>query len=691
MTPDLTPAADRRRRTRPSSFTARLLAFSMALVLLVTAASALVVIYVAGDWLTRQAGNVVAGEAAATARHLAAQEVQLDQLAQDAAANADVQDALARQDAGGLVVSLARAALPSTSLLVARSDGALLAGAGPMAAVPPALLAHDPAVTRALAGTGARGLERLGPSLFLVAAEPAPGGVVVAGRPFDQPEMNELATLVDDPVVAGGPGVQPAASSGALANGLPSDWAGLFRSRPAGTVVSRPDRIGAGEPLVDAAGQPTALVLVMHSLASTQSLTAALTWTVLLIGLLVAGLGVAVLTILSRGFIRGPVGSLTAEVRRIAAGDLETAVAVSPVREFAALTDGVDSMRVQLAGHLRRVELRGSISQVLQRRAELVEQLQTVLDLAREITGAGQALLITHVTGFGGFDFTLASNFPEAPDRLWLISDHGLLPRYLRHREPAVVNTIDPAGAGAFEEWLPVANLMTVPLVLGEEHRGALFFFNREGGFGLEHLRDAREVAEEVVISFEKAMLLVLSQRQATTDALTGLHNHRFLKDYLEQQALLSGRHDEPLSILMLDLDHFKGINDQHGHLVGDNALRAFARCVLRTVRRADLVARYGGEEFVVVMPGTTGSQARVVAEKIREAVHEIRVLTGPSRWIQFTVSIGGVVVDGPAESADEMLEQADRALYRAKSEGRDRVVFPLAEASLTAGQESVG
>lgn len=161
--------------------------------------------------------------------------------------------------------------------------------------------------------------------------------------------------------------------------------------------------------------------------------------------------------------------------------------------------------------------------------------------------------------------------------------------------------------------------------------------------------------------------------RLATTDPLTGVFNRRTFIELAEQELARARRSAAPLSLMMLDLDHFKRVNDTYGHLVGDQVLVAFTRLVRECVRRGDLVVRYGGEEFCVLLPGTALAAAAALAERIR-ATTTARMLTPlPFR---ITVSIGLTACAGGAHvGLDELLARADEALYRAKDEGRNRVV----------------
>lgn len=161
----------------------------------------------------------------------------------------------------------------------------------------------------------------------------------------------------------------------------------------------------------------------------------------------------------------------------------------------------------------------------------------------------------------------------------------------------------------------------------------------------------------------------------ARTDALTGLPNRREILDRFQQEHARSQRAGHALSLIVIDLDHFKRVNDTHGHAAGDAVLRAFAEVAGESLRRMDVCGRTGGEEFLVLLPETGLDDARAVAERLREAL-ATRVVQHGGHALRVTASLG--VASHPARSAptpaEELLRRADDALYAAKAAGRDRV-----------------
>jgi two-component system cell cycle response regulator len=171
-----------------------------------------------------------------------------------------------------------------------------------------------------------------------------------------------------------------------------------------------------------------------------------------------------------------------------------------------------------------------------------------------------------------------------------------------------------------------------------------------------------------------------LSMEMAITDPLTGLHNRRYMESHvttLVEQALARGK---PLALLVVDIDYFKAVNDVHGHDAGDDVLREFATRVKKSIRGIDLACRYGGEEFVIVMPETDMAVAAIVAERIRRRIAgEPFVIRDGSTALDVTISIGLAALAGVEDNAAAILKRADQALYRAKRDGRNRVVADAA------------
>ena len=185
-----------------------------------------------------------------------------------------------------------------------------------------------------------------------------------------------------------------------------------------------------------------------------------------------------------------------------------------------------------------------------------------------------------------------------------------------------------------------------------------------------EEMLMVKTVCDQLSVAISHARLFRQVQTQAMTDALTGLYNHRYFQERLERETKLADRNNEQVSLILLDLDHLKQINDTHGHRSGDSALCHVASMMRSAVREVDIGARYGGEEFVVILPKCDRESAIDVAERLRESI-----ASTPVEGVgQVTASIGVATYPSGAKNKEELIEMADRAMYLAKAAGRNRV-----------------
>jgi diguanylate cyclase (GGDEF)-like protein/PAS domain S-box-containing protein len=201
-------------------------------------------------------------------------------------------------------------------------------------------------------------------------------------------------------------------------------------------------------------------------------------------------------------------------------------------------------------------------------------------------------------------------------------------------------------------------------------------------------LRDARgRVTHFATIGRDLSATKQLQQElrlMASTDPLTGLLNRRRFLEQAETEFLRSQRYRHELAAVMLDIDHFKSINDSHGHFVGDQVLIAMARATENLLRGTDIMSRWGGEEFVILMPETPLAGAAILAERLREELARLAVVT-PAGALRFTVSAGVAARGEPDAGITDIMQRADTALYTAKHHGRNRVQVLTAEGSCAA------
>jgi diguanylate cyclase (GGDEF)-like protein len=230
--------------------------------------------------------------------------------------------------------------------------------------------------------------------------------------------------------------------------------------------------------------------------------------------------------------------------------------------------------------------------------------------------------------------------------------------------------TEDPRFEERPEQGFSVRSMVAVPLWSGGRVIGTLSASHADAG----HFDDRAELLTQLLANcaipaIERSRL----ERLSVTDSHTRAFNRRYLVPRLEEEMARSGRNGAPLSLALMDLDHFKDVNDEHGHAAGDRVLREFADRVRTATRVQDGLVRWGGEEFVLVMPDTDAARALQVAERIREGLASDPIAVSEGVVVEQTVSIGVSTWDG-AESAGALVERADRAMYAAKRAGRDRV-----------------
>ena len=196
----------------------------------------------------------------------------------------------------------------------------------------------------------------------------------------------------------------------------------------------------------------------------------------------------------------------------------------------------------------------------------------------------------------------------------------------------------------------------------------------------IEKLRNQEKELQTKIEIATKSLMQVNEKfkEQARTDALTELYNHRYFQERMEEEVFKALRYQQPLSLMMVDIDMFKRYNDTLGHQKGDELIREVGQLIRKNMRTFDLVARYGGDEFAVILPQTNGTSAVVAAEKLRDVMSKAELdLSSEDFPKGLTVSIGVANLPAHAVNKDELNARADQALYRAKREGRNRVCLP--------------
>jgi diguanylate cyclase (GGDEF)-like protein len=375
------------------------------------------------------------------------------------------------------------------------------------------------------------------------------------------------------------------------------------------------------------------------------------------------------------------VDKLLVAARRLARGDFRQPVPVEGNDEFAQLGREFNSMSEQLASKIDEVKRqRGELSEAIRRvgdalaggldRNRLVAlAVRTAVDACEAEAGRAQPV---SAEAFGesskGTDDRELDDAMRAAERR--AAGVRLVPKRLPTGRPPRMAT--PASVGTVHA-LAVPMLGSLPS--SPEYLGVLSIARRRRPFSREEEELLQYLAGQAVVSIENARLHETVELQAVTDELTGLANLRALHSILESELERSRRFGAPLALVMVDLDHFKQINDEHGHQQGDEVLELVADVLREFSRDIDTPARYGGEELAIVLPETDSEGAEQLAERIREAVDNLEVPRVDGEGVlHLQASFGVAAVPENASDREALIAAADAALYRAKRAGRNRV-----------------
>jgi len=335
---------------------------------------------------------------------------------------------------------------------------------------------------------------------------------------------------------------------------------------------------------------------------------------------------------------------------------------------------------------------------LLERRSEELETLvgigkalTSTLDL-REVLGAimekvslllrpknWSLLLVDDQSGDLRFEIAV-SPAAEQLKGMRLKKGEGIAGWVALHGEPLLISDVsaDPRFAPQVDQAVAFTtrSIVCVPLKSKNRVLGVVELLNNldEGEFSEADLKILSTIADFAAIAIENARYFEQVRELIITDDLTGLYNARHLLDVLDYEVDRAKRYGNPLSLVFLDLDYFKQINDTHGHLVGSRLLTEMGHLIRSHIRSADVAARYGGDEFVVVLPNTSKEGALTVASNLRERIKEHYFLAEQGYRIRITASFGVATYPEDAQTKLALIRLADQAMYRVKESTRDAV-----------------
>lgn len=332
----------------------------------------------------------------------------------------------------------------------------------------------------------------------------------------------------------------------------------------------------------------------------------------------------------------------------------------------------------------------------LSRTQDLAEELRQLLDMSAALSASLDSrqvadLIATHMAQAMGVDECAISYWDRAGGRIESLGyyppqpEGELVPYFDVSGYPQTMSVLEGQVVGLVDADDPDADpaeakllhdngqrmLAMLPLVAKGQSIGLVELFSHSAiTWGEELLELARTMANEAAMALENARLYEDARKLADRDPLTGFFNHRFLYERLGEEVVRTQRAKRPLSVLMLDLDDFKLVNDTFGHLFGDRVLTWTAELIRSTLRASDIPARYGGDEFAIVLPETNEDEARAAAERIIEAFRD-HAFHGEQRGpVPIGASIGVATFPKDARTATDLIAAADRALYRVKRDG---------------------
>jgi diguanylate cyclase (GGDEF)-like protein len=276
---------------------------------------------------------------------------------------------------------------------------------------------------------------------------------------------------------------------------------------------------------------------------------------------------------------------------------------------------------------------------------------------------------------------------PDLASQLAVLAEHGLTPE-MGPAVFAIGNWVINRGqefvtadlrADSRVHNTAVGAVIAFPLSCRGRKVGALIGLDRlaaarEPKLPAAMLRSLRILLEPASVALDNAILLKRAEALSVTDDLTHLFNSRYLNMVLRRETKRASRNGRPLSLLFIDLDGFKGVNDTHGHLFGSRALVEAAGVIRTSARETDVVARFGGDEFALVLPDTGGEGAYAVGERIRDRIAEFKFLAADGLDIHLTASVGVATLPDVAASAEELVQAADKAMYAVKDSGKNGI-----------------
>ncbi len=406
-------------------------------------------------------------------------------------------------------------------------------------------------------------------------------------------------------------------------------------------------------------------------------------------GILLAVLFAALLLLLahfaSRRLVE-PVNQLIQASDRLRQGDFEPALPPVTENEFGVLSQSFLHMARALRQDREELAALKRFSEAVTECTSESEVYDHILHALRDRFHPDQVILFKLRAEEDFLEVVASLNPLPAEVQEWPVMEGKHSCKAVRMGRPFRVNDVrtEPLCPGKFV--LPTeGSYYCGPLIAGGIIIGAVRLHAAAGFWTPERESLLESYLSTAASVLSNLRLLQTMREQANIDPLTGLYNRRFCEDYARKLMAMARRKNTPLGFIMMDIDHFKSMNDIYGHEVGDRILKQFAKTVTQSMRETNLTARFGGEEFVVLLPDTDAKACQLVAERIRRAVSHMALPPVKEKAIpQITVSLGIAVYPDHGALLEEVLQASDRALYESKRAGRNRATLYVEETETT-------
>lgn len=342
-------------------------------------------------------------------------------------------------------------------------------------------------------------------------------------------------------------------------------------------------------------------------------------------------------------------------------------------------------LRQQVQDHYHRLTAVADFSFEISGQMESLDLCNVILKNATAILGAGRGSLMIYDPVREELVVKAASNpYFHTLEGVTVKPGEGIAGRVFREGQSWLVKNIKTHSRcrESYERQYRTSSFLSVPLLLKGRTLGVLNLTDKTDGgiFDEKDLQLLESIVSHAAVAVERGENREASEtlkKISITDPLTELYNRRFFQERLEEEVQRAERHCQSLSLIMVDIDNFKKLNDTFGHVEGDEVLKSVASDIRRTLRGIDLVSRYGGEEFAIILPMTNSAAARKAAERIRRKIAQRHSpATGNNPGWPLSISLGVATFAPELQTGRALVEAADRALYQAKNSGKNRVVL---------------